>query len=107
MRTELRDDEFTALYQALMGLSPDKPWLKRVASLQHQMNETPTLRSLLWKQNVSAYGLKAFDCHGIESQNADSWSATKQAMIFASQIITSAFINFAARGQGHHEKLQP
>lgn len=87
MTTELKDDEFTAVYQALTGLFPDKPWVKRVASLQHQINETPTLRALLWRQNLSAYGLDAFDSHGMTALDTDSWSAIKQAMTFAAQVV--------------------
>lgn len=87
MSTELKEDEFTAVYQALTGLFPDKPWVKRVASLQHQINETPTLRALLWRQNLSAYGLNSYDSYGMTALDTDSWSATKQAMIFAAQVV--------------------
>lgn len=86
MRTKLRDDDFSQIYTAFTELFPSKPWRKRVSSLQHQINEAPTLRSLLWKQNILAYGLDAFDCHG-KSDDVEVWEATKQAMIFAAQIV--------------------
>ncbi|MFJ2323187.1 hypothetical protein [Pseudomonas sp. NPDC087817] len=86
MRTDLREDEFSEIYRAFTGLFPDKPWLKRVSNLQHQINETPTVQSLLWKQNVLAYGLEAFDRHG-KSPEPEVWEATKQAMVFAAQIV--------------------
>ncbi|ROM15528.1 hypothetical protein BK643_23600 [Pseudomonas protegens] len=40
MRTGLQDHEFPEMYRRLLTLFPDKPWLKRVANLQHQVNET-------------------------------------------------------------------
>lgn len=86
MRTDLREDEFSGVYEAFTVLFPDKPWLKRVSNLQHQINEAPTVHSLLWKQNTLAYGLEAFDCQG-KSPDFEVWEATKQAMIFAAQIV--------------------
>ncbi|MEI7347883.1 hypothetical protein [Dickeya chrysanthemi] len=86
MRTELRDDEFSEIYAAFTALLPEKPWIKRVSNLQHQINEMPIMQPLLWKQNILAYGLAAFDSHG-KSSDPEVWGAIKQAMIFASQII--------------------
>ncbi|WP_225085951.1 hypothetical protein [Pectobacterium colocasium] len=86
MRTELRDDEFSEIYTEFTALFPEKPWIKRVSNLQHQINEMPIIQSLLWKQNVLAYGLAAFDSHG-KSSDHEVWCAIKQAMIFASQIV--------------------
>lgn len=87
MRTDLRDQEFPELYRRLLTLFPDKPWLKRVASLQHQVNENPISKLWLWQVNVVAYGLAAFDGHGLEQVDIDSWGAVKQAMIFICQIL--------------------
>ncbi|MEQ9947313.1 hypothetical protein [Pectobacterium aroidearum] len=86
MRTELRDDEFSEIYAEFTALLPEKPWIKRVSNLQHQINEMPIIQPLLWKQNILAYGLAAFDSHG-KSSDHEVWDAIKQAMIFASQII--------------------
>lgn len=66
---------------------PDKPWLKRVEDLQHQVNENPISKFWLWQVNLVAYGLAAFDTHGLEQVEIESWHAVKQAMIFISQIL--------------------
>ncbi|NVZ42415.1 hypothetical protein HX786_30470 [Pseudomonas sp. 21615526] len=87
MRTDLRDHEFPELYRKLLTLFPDKPWLKRVASLQHQVNENPISKFWLWQVNVVAYGLAAFDAHGLEQVNIECWNAVKQAMIFVCQVL--------------------
>lgn len=87
MRTDLRDREFPELYRRLLTLFPDKPWLKRVASLQHQVSENPISKLWLWQVNVVAYGLAAFDAHGLEQVDIESWDAVKQAMIFICQIL--------------------
>lgn len=87
MRTNLQDHEFPELYRRLLTLFPDKPWLKRVKLLQHQVNENPISRSWLWKVNVVAYGLASFDSHGLEQVEIESWEAVKQAMIFTCQIL--------------------
>ncbi|MBN3056029.1 hypothetical protein [Pectobacterium brasiliense] len=86
MRTELRDDEFSEVYAEFTALLPEKPWIKRVSNLQHQINEMPIRQPFLWKQNILAYGLAAFDSHG-KSTDPEVWNAIKQAMIFASQIV--------------------
>ncbi|QAY83360.1 hypothetical protein [Pseudomonas arsenicoxydans] len=87
MRTDLRDHEFPELYRRFLTLFPDKPWLKRVANLQHQVNENPISKFWLWQVNVVAYGLAAFDTHGLEQVEIESWDAVKQAMIFICQIL--------------------
>ncbi|AOX07447.1 hypothetical protein Q5O_03385 [Pseudomonas putida JB] len=87
MRTDLRDHEFPELYRRLITLFPDKPWLKRVASLQHQVNENPISKPWLWQVNIVAYGLAAFDAYGLEQVDSESWEAVKQAMIFICQIL--------------------
>jgi len=66
MRTDLRDHEFPELYRRLLTLFPDKSWLKRVANLQHQVNKNPISKFWLWQVNIVAYGLAAFDTHGLE-----------------------------------------
>ncbi|RAI70840.1 hypothetical protein DOZ80_10235 [Pseudomonas fluorescens] len=87
MITELNDSDFPAVYEAFVVLFPDRPWLKRVSNLKHQINETPLLRLFLWKRNVLTYGLWAFDSYGMQPLDVESWEASKQAMIFASQIL--------------------
>lgn len=87
MRTDLRDHEFPELYRRLLTLFPDKPWLKRVASLQHLINENPISKSWLWQVNIVAYGLAAFDTHGLDQIEIESWDAVKEAMIFICQVL--------------------
>lgn len=87
MRTDLQDREFPKLYQRLVALFPDKPWLKRVADLRHQVNENPLSKQWLWQVNVVAYGLAAFDAHGLNPVDSESWEAVKQAMIFTCQVL--------------------
>ncbi|MFG0547054.1 hypothetical protein ACF8FG_17820 [Pseudomonas sp. YQ_6] len=87
MIAELKDDDFPEIYESLVGLLPDRPWVKWVSSLEHQLGEVPLMRSFLWSRNIIAYGLREFDSHGLQPPTSESWGAIKSALIFASQVL--------------------
>lgn len=87
MITELADYDFENLYAKLIECFPDQPWVKIVGDLQHEINETPTFKQLLWKQNIIAYGLKAFGEFGMASLGCEGAEAVMAGMIFASQVV--------------------
>lgn len=45
------------------------------------------MRSFIWSRNIIAYGLRDFDCHGLQPPTSESWGAIKSALIFASQVL--------------------
>lgn len=85
--SELKDDDFPAIYESLVALFSDRPWVKWVSSLEHQLGEVPLMRSFLWSRNIIASGLREFDCHGLQPPTSESWGAIKSALIFALQVL--------------------
>ncbi|WP_339535716.1 hypothetical protein [Pseudomonas hunanensis] len=100
MISDLKDDDFSVVYKSLLDLFPDRPWLRYVGSLEHQLRETPLMRSFLWRKNLIAYGLCEYERYGVRPPSAESWDAIKSAMIFASQVV---FLGHVASSTGNLE----
>lgn len=87
MITDIYQDDFPQIYQDLVAHFPDKPWLRRVQGLQHQVKANPMSEEWLWLVNQVAYGLAEFDARGTEPVDFRSWEAVKHAMVFAGQVL--------------------
>lgn len=85
--TDLTDNDFAANYDRLVKLFPDRPWLRRVELLRHQVKDNPLLGSHLRRENSIAYGLAGWEEFKLALPNEEAWAETLSAIAFAAQVV--------------------
>lgn len=86
MLVELHEIDFPRVYDNLVDLFPDKPWLKATSQLQMQLRANPLTVESIESAFMIAYGLSHFERGGMSLSGSGGWPSVQLAMGFAAQI---------------------
>lgn len=87
MITDVTDHNFPAIYERLVRLFPERPWLRRVQLLQHQINESPMQGVILRRDNCIAYALSNWERLGLANSDPSLLDESLEAISFAAQVV--------------------
>lgn len=87
MITDLHDSDFPETYDRLVKLFPERPWLKRVDLLRHQITGNPLQADVIRRDNCISYGLASWEQYRFDVPNDVEWEDVLTAMAFVAQVL--------------------